>query len=197
MAVLMSYDLAFDFRYAFFDDDWVIYQIGFLWKNEPILREQVLKYQDWREIPEDYEIPQGAFLANDVREDWFLPILGHVLDTDKAECWQPLEPDITVAIYSDNFFPFAPEIIERKGQQLQYLNEMKEAKKKLKEEKGKQPDDRFQLFVFADTKILKDSVSYTGSGIGLKMNVKRQQLEIFYNELEAEYTEFKKAFKID
>lgn len=198
MAVLRSRDLGFDFRYVHFDGDWIIYQICFLWKNEPILREQILKkYKDLYEMPENYELPEGAFLANDLREDWFLLILGDVLDTDKAEFWQPLEPDITVALYSDNFFPFVPEIIERKGQQLQYLEDMKEARKKLKEEKGKQPDDPFQLIIFANTKILKDEVGYTSEGVGLKMGVKRQQLENFYDELEVEYAEFKRAFKID
>lgn len=197
MAVLRSRNLSFDFRYVHFDDTWVIYQICFLWKNEPILREQILKkYKDLYEMPENYELPEGAFLANDLTEDWFLPILGDVLDTDKAEFWQPLEPDITVALYSDSFFPFVPEIIERKGQQLQDLEERKDAWKKLKEETGKQPDDPFQLIIFADTKILKDEGSYSPNGVGLIMVVKRQQLEIFYDELEAEYTEFKRAFKI-
>lgn len=192
MAVLQSGNLSFDFQYAGFEHGWVQYQFFFLWKGEPIIRDESLKrwskYWDGR--------PVSAFLANTYKEDCFLPILKKLLESDEADYWEPIEPDIVVAIYPDGYFPFL-----KSHTSLVYESEeskrKKDARRKLKEEKGKLPDDSYTFIAFVDAYNLKEADAYYGQGLSLQMIVSREDLEIFANNLDREYTDFKKAFKVD
>lgn len=102
MAKLESADLSFDFRYTGFKGGWVQYQFLFLWRGEPIVKDGVLKRCNdyWNDRPE------SEFLANEDEKDSFLPFLNKVLETDTADYWEPIEPDIIIAIYPDEYFPF-------------------------------------------------------------------------------------------
>ena len=102
MAKLESADLSFDFRYTGFQGGWVQYQFLFLWRGEPIVKDEVLKRCNdyWNDRPE------SAFLASEDEQDSFLPLINKVLETDIADYWEPIEPDIIIAIYPDEYFPF-------------------------------------------------------------------------------------------
>lgn len=192
MAVLQSGDLSFDFRYTGFEHGWVQYQFYFRWKNEAIVKDVVLKrWSDyWNSRPE------GAFLANEDEKDGLLTFIRKILKNDKADYWEPIEPDIIVAIYPEEYFPFLPShmklIRESKESRAK-----REARERLKKEKGKLPDDSYTVIVFVDAYNFKDADAYYGQGLSLQMIVERHELEMFANDLETEYQEFKNNFKVD
>ncbi len=178
MALLNSDDLSFDFRYTDFIDDWVEYQFFFRWRGESIVRDEVLKSWSGK--------LKGAFFANEYESDGLIPLIKKVLDSDEADYWEALEPDITVAIYPNAFFPFL-----KTKRELIYESEeakrIREEREELKREKGKLPNDMFTFIVFADAMNFKGSDAYYGQGISLNMCVYRYQLEEFLKELEFEY----------
>jgi hypothetical protein len=192
MATLKSGELSFDFRYTGFEYGWVQYQFYFCWRSEPIVRDGVLKR--WSDYWNGR--PQSAFLANDYESDGLLPFLRKVLESDEADYWEPLEPDIILALYPDDYFPFLKSHLT-----LVYESEeskrKREERRKLKEQEGKLPDDLFTLIAFVDAYNFKDADAYYGQGFSMHMIVERHEIEAFANELESEYIEFKKRFKVD
>ncbi|MCA9990306.1 MAG: hypothetical protein KDE29_04825, partial [Anaerolineales bacterium] len=192
MATLKSGNLSFDFRYTGFEHGWVQYQFYFLWKGEPMVRDESLKrWNDYWNCR-----PESAFLANEHGSDGLLPFLRGVLENNEADYWEPLEPDIVVALYPDDYFPFLKShltLVYESDESIQ----RREARKKLKEEKGKLPDDSFTFIAFVDAYNFKDASVYYGQGLSLHMIVNRHELEEFANQLEKEYSEFKLRFKAD
>lgn len=192
MAVLQSGDLSFDFRYTGFEHGWVQYQFFFLWKGEPVIRDEALKR--WSEYWNGR--PESAFLANSDEKDGFLLFLKKLLESDEADYWEPIEPDIIVAIYPDGYFPFL-----KSHMTLVYESEeskkKRESRRKLKEEKGKLPDDSYTFIAFVDAYNFKKADAYYGQGFSLQMIVSRHDLETFADDLDREYTEFKKVFRVD
>lgn len=73
----------------------------------------------------------------------------------------------------------------------------REARKKLKEEQGKLPDDLYTCIASVDAYNFKEADAYYGQGFALHMIVKRHQLESFASQLQSEYMDFKKAFEVD
>jgi hypothetical protein len=102
MAVLESGNLRFDFQFAEFDGGYITYHISLLWQGESVMNDKVFKrgneYWDKR--------PVGGFLADEYREDYFVPFLRKILEDNTADYWESLDPDVTVAIYPDEYFPF-------------------------------------------------------------------------------------------
>jgi hypothetical protein len=192
MARLQSGDLTFDFRYAGFEYGWVQYQFYFRWKGESLIRNDLLK--KWGEYWGNR--PEGALLANEYEGDGLIPLLRKVLDEDKADYWEPMEPDIVVAIYREDYFPFLPShhklIYERPDHKAK-----REAREALKKEKGKLPDDAYTIIVFVDAYNFKEAHAYYGQGLSLHMIVNRNELEEFAKDLENEYQEFKRRFEVD
>ena len=193
MATLKYGKLSFDFRYTGFDEDgWVQYQFYFLWQGKPIVRDEPLKrwgkYWGGR--------PESAFLANDYKSDRFVPFLRKVLETDEPDYWEPMDPDITVAVYPEGYFPFLESHLELINESDEAKRD-KEARRKLKEEKGKLPDDLFTFIALVDAYNFKDTDAYYGQGFSIHMTVVRQALEAFADELEKEYAEFKEKFRVD
>jgi hypothetical protein len=192
MAKLQSGDLKFDFRYTGFVYGWVQYQFYFRWKDESLARNDLLKKRGeyWGSRPD------GAFFANEYEGDGLIPLLRKVLNDDKADYWEPMEPDIVIAIYPEDYFPFLPShhklIYERPDHKAK-----REAREALKKEKGKLPDDSYTLIVFVDAYNLKEADAYYGQGISLHMIVSRNELEAFAKDLEYEYQEFKQRFGVD
>lgn len=192
MAILKSKDLSFDFRYVSFQHGWIDYQFYFLWKGEPIVNDGILKkcggYWGAR--------PTGSFLANEHEEDYLLPFLKKVLETDQADYWEALDPDIIVALYPKDYFPFLPSHLRRI-----YRNEEEKARHeeqiRLEKEKGKSPDDLFTFIAFVDAYNFKDSDGYYSQGLSLQLIVERQDLEQFIIDLEKEYADFKTKFEDD
>ncbi|MDR1007992.1 MAG: hypothetical protein LBL65_05460 [Campylobacteraceae bacterium] len=180
------------FEFTNFEYGWIRYQFFFLWKDESIIKDESIK--KWNEYRNNHS--KSAFLASSYEEDGLLLFLKELLESDKADYWTPIEPDITIAIYPDSYFPFlkshATIIYESEK-----LKREEEVRKKLKKEKGKLPDDEYTFIVFVDAYNFKEADAYYGQGFLLQMIVSRQDLEIFANDLEREYIEFKKIFNID
>lgn len=192
MAILQSGNLSFDFRYTGFEHSWLQYQFYFRWENENIVKDSVLK--KWSE----YWInrPDGAFLANEDQEDGLIPLIKKVLESDQADYWEPIEPDIIVAIYPENFFPFIPSHYKL-IRESEKFREKREAREKLKKEKGNLPDDFYTIIIFVDAYNFKNSDAYYGQGLSLQMIVKRYELQDFLMNLESEYKELKQHSKVD
>lgn len=192
MAKIQSGDLSFDFRYTGFEYGWVQYQFYFRWKNESLANDDLLKKNGkyWGSRPD------GAFLANEHKGDSLIPFLRKVLDNDHADYWSPLEPDIIIAIYPEDYFPFLPSHNKLIYESPDHKAE-REERDALKKEKGKLPDDSYTLIVFVDAYNLKEADAYYGQGISLHMIVSRNELEEFVKDLEHEYQEFKQLFGVD
>lgn len=192
MAILRSGSLGFDFRYTGFSNGWVQYQFYFLWDDKPIVRNEILErtpgYRSRR--------PESAFLANDCGGDRFIPFLKEVLDSEEPDYWEPMEPDIVVAVYPGNYFPFLKSHWTLVHESEEAKNERQE-RMKSKAEMGKLPDDDVTLIAFVDACNFKDADAYYGQGLSLQMIVKRHEIMKFIDDLECEYSEFRKTFKVD
>jgi hypothetical protein len=112
-------------------------------------------------------------------------------ENGEADYWEPIEPDIIVALYPDDYFPFLKSHLTLVRENDEF-KQKREARKKLKEEKGKLPDDLFTIIAFVDAYNFKDAGAYYGQGFSIHMIVERQEIEAFADQLEAEYTELKK-----
>ncbi len=192
MAILKNDDLSFEFNYTGFECGWVQYQFYFRWKGESVIRHDLLK--DWSEYWASR--PTGAFLANEHRQDTLIPFLKNVLEKDEPDYWEPLEPDIIVAVYPGMYFPFLPShmklIYERDE-----IKAKRIAREQEKAKKGKLPDDAFTFIAFVDAYNLKDARAYQGQGLSWQMIVHRNALEQFVADLEEEYRVFKESFGVD
>jgi hypothetical protein len=192
MAVLQSGNLSFDFQFADFDAGYIKYKLCFLWRDEPIINEEVLK----RGTEYRSNLPKGGFVADEFRQDYFVPFLRRILENDKADYWQSLDPDIVVAIYPDEYFPFLKShwVLLHESEEQQ---QKREAQLQRKKELGKLPDDSYTVIVFVDAYNFKGEGVYQGDGFSLQMIVNRTSLEAFADALAREYEEFKKQFKVD
>lgn len=177
MAKLQSDDLNLEIVFNSFEDYWIAYEIKFFWKDDIIINDSVLKRDgEWLG-----KRRYGTFLANDYEKDHLIDVIRKVLSTNESDYWEPVEPDVLIAIYPEMFFPFIKShwILVEDG-------ELKQIEKE-KQEKGKSPDDLFTIITFIDTFNFKNSGAYSGQGMSLHMIVKRKDLEKFVTELETEY----------
>jgi hypothetical protein len=192
MAILQSEHLSFEFIYTGFEHGCLQYQFLYKWKNHSIIKESLLKKNNeyWNNRID------GAFLSNEDGEDTLLPFLKTVLKNGQADYWEPIEPDILVAIYPDRYFPFL-----KSHMKLVYESEEHKSKRiareALKKQKGKLPDDLFTFIVFVDAYNFDDADAYYGEGLSLHLMPTRQQLETFVTDLEKEYQLFKTKYDID
>lgn len=193
MAKLSSDSLVFEYKYKGFHlPAWIEYEFFFWWDGESIVNDVILKR--WS----DYwgNRSKSALLANDYGGDGFIDVLERVLDTNKPDYWQPMEPDVLFAIYPEMYFPFLPS--ERRViWESDKFKQEREARQRLKELHGKLPDDLITLIFFVDTYNFRNCGAYSGDGISLHMVVKRDALEWFRLELKKEYAEFKARFNVD
>ena len=184
-----------DFQYTRFSYGWVIYQFRFLWKGEAIIKDSVLR----RDSEGSKNRSKNAFRADD-DEDSFLPILKEVLESNEAGEWAPIEPDVCVGIYPDEFFPFLSHdwFVLRKALLNDDQKAEREVKEKLKKEKpGNLPDDFFTFIICASENNFKGGSLGAPEGISLHMIVRRHELERFAEDLEREYQEFKVKYAVD
>lgn len=191
MAILRSDDLGFEFRYGGLEDGWVQYHFYFLWKGEPVFRDEPLK----RSTSLWASRPKSAFRANSDRRDEFIPFLRRVLENDEPDYWEPMEPDIIVAIYPNMLFPFV-----RPARVLWVSEEVKreaEERARLKAQQPKLPDDLYTFMPMVDGYNFEGSRGYYWQGFLMQMVVTRKDLETFTRELEREYAEFKKKFGLE
>lgn len=192
MAMLKSDDLSFEFQFTGFQYGWVKYQFYFRWKGDTVIRHDVLK--DCSEYWKDR--PVGAFLANEIREDTLISFLKEVLEKDNPDYWEPMEPDIILAVYPGMYFPFMPSHMKLVYESDE-VKAMRTAMEKERAEKGKLPDDAYTVIIFVDAYNMKEADAYYGQGLSLQMIVHRKDLEQFVADLEEEYLMFRKVFGVD
>lgn len=192
MATLASDDLSLEIRYRDFQHGWIQYEIFFRWQGEIVLNDAILKRQGeyWGARG------RGGVLANEDEECCILPTLEKVLETNKPDYCETIEPDIVLAIYPEQYFPFLPSKLELVRESEEF-KKAREERARLKDEQGVLPDDLIDLMLLVDTYNFKECRAYSGDGICLKMTVRRDQLEEFYLSLKAEYKEFRQRFRLD
>lgn len=192
MAILKSGNLSFEIVFSDYDSaDWVQYQFYFRWDDEPLVRDDLLKKQG----PYWGTRPKGAFLANEDEADGLIPLLRNALETGTADYWEPLEPDIIVAIYPGQYFPF----LKHRWQVLRESEECaaeREEREKRKAEQPQQPDDLFSFIAMVDAYNFKEAEGYYGEGLSLHLVVERRELEKFVADLQQEYQEFCEKFGV-
>lgn len=194
MARLVSGDLALEVFFKTFDEaNWIQYEIGFTWREEPLINDAILKRINahWADRA------PGTFKANDDGEDSLLSTIERVLETNQAGAWEPIEPDAIMAFYPESFFPFLPS-----KRQVIYMSPMiqreQEDRRRRKEAQGgKLPDDLITVAILIDQYNLAGSVEYAGDGPALLLVVRRTALETFYFDLAGEYLAFIERFRVD
>lgn len=176
MAKLQSGDLILEINFSSFEPDWVAYEVKFSWKDDVIVNDDILKRTGEFQGKRSY----GTFFANDYEKDQLIYTIKKVLNTGKPDYWEPVEPDIVMAIYPDAFFPFM-----KSHWTLVYEGDRKQ--EEMEPEKG----NCFTIITFIDSYNFKDAGAYSGNGISLHLIVNREALENFVTEMETEYKSLK------
>lgn len=102
MATLASDDLSLEIRYRDFQHGWIQYEVFFRWQGEIILNDAILKRQgEYLGVR-----GRGGVLANEDEKCCILPTLEKVLETNEPDYCETIEPDIVLAIYPEQYFPF-------------------------------------------------------------------------------------------
>lgn len=112
-----------------------------------------------------------------------------MLETNEPEYWEPVEPDIIMAIYPDIFFPFLKShwvLVEKDGEK--YIG----ADRKDSDNNSRNSNDLFTVITFVDSYGFKGSDSYSGEGMSLHIITTRKDLEKFVTDLEIEHNDFMK-----
>jgi len=169
MAKLKSGHLTLGIKFNRLEEEWVAYEFSFLWKDNPIINDDIFKTGRWWD-----KRRHGTFLANDYEKDYLIETIKNVLSTNKSDYWEPIEPDVKVAIYPDNYFPFLKE---------KFVSV---------DDTDINKEEWFTVMVFMDTYNFKDCISYSSEGVSLSLIVGRKDLEEFVTTLETEYNNFVK-----
>jgi hypothetical protein len=180
MAKLTSNQLTLEIRFREFDKaGWVQYEVLFLWQDLPIVNDALLKRDGKYWSARSF----GAFKANDYERDDLIATIEKVLETNQSDYWQPIEPDVTLAIYPEMEFPF----LESHWQPVAESDEDRQVEENREQGEqaveGKLPDDWITLIAAVDTYNFKGSRAYSGEGLALIMCPTRQELEQFCADL--------------
>ena len=122
MAILTSEELSLEIIYCGFEYDWIQYEIYFRWQGEHVINDAILKRRGeyWGARP------VGSLLANEHRECCILPVIKRVIETNEPDYCEPVEPDIILAIYPEQYFPFLPShmqlVYEREDRKLSLIH---------------------------------------------------------------------------
>lgn len=175
MARLSSNLLTLEINFRSIEFDWVQYDVRFLWDDKNIVNNEVLKggsdYWNYR--------VNDAFRVNEAEKDTLIPFLESVLDNDRMDYWEPLEPDMILAIYPRALFPFSDQM---------------DTLTRLQPSGEKKPTDVFTIIAMIDVYNFDLAEYYQGDGLALIMTCDRKQLSDFLDDLKREYAEFKRWY---
>ena len=189
MAKLTCHELTLEVRYREFDDCcWVQYDVLFLWKDKPMVDDPILKRSPsgWSQRG------KGVLRANEYDGDSLLPVLKRALEENEADYWEPTEPDVILAFYPDQVFPFLPSKWKTVHEAPRMKKERLARERAKKAAGGRLPDDPFTVIAFADAYQWKESHAYAGNGLALVMTARRASVERFYKQLAKEYKAFER-----
>jgi len=164
------------------DEEFVEYDIRFLWQGEPMMRREILK------VGNDYWSGRldGGFRADDHGSDTLIPALRSALEHSTAGYWEPIEPWVTLYFFpgitlDDLPLLWACAVGEPQTQAQQgYLHRLRAERRSTKAE------DLWLLVARVDAMNFKDEDMFSGAGPALSVQVERQQLERFVDDLEQE-----------
>jgi hypothetical protein len=131
----------------------------------------------------------GAYKANEYRVDTLIPVIRNVLESNEPDYWQPLEPDIVLAIYPEIYFPFLPPKWELVSES-EKISRMRETHQLVKDLAGQLPDDPFTVITLIDAYNFGDTSGYSGVGPALILHASRWQVKNFCDQLQGEYELF-------
>jgi len=189
MAKLMSGNLTVDLRFADYLDDEINYHLRFTYGDLPILNPAI--------IDKDY------FIISDPETDSLIPTLEEALQVDaKSIIWCSSMSEIGLKVS-----PYPAQGLEDWNKTMNFTLRPERVEKmrkvdELKEMGATCQDDFFKLeFHISSGELKRLSASgeggYFGDAVKLSIMPKRYQLEKFYSELEEEYIEFCKKFRIN
>ncbi len=184
--------LGLEIEYIGWRHGWLNYEITFCWRNKCLLNSRCLKRKTKR---------VGAILANDepneIEQDDLIRTLKKVLETNKPDYWEPIEPEVTIAFYPEMHFPFIESHWERVYESDPMKVRREEREQQKQESGGILPDDDITVAVMVDTYNFIDEGGYSGDGVALILHPTRQQLEVFCAELEREYEALEKPKMVE
>ena len=177
MAILQHNDLAFELRFLDYEDgDFLLYEIGFLCRDEPLLNPATL--------PAQPTVRTGYFIASENIGDRFIAFLDWVLENDKPDYWEPLEEEVRIALAPGYSFPFSSDYLDGPGAGERNDANGNPLPRPLWAFSGGQPGDMFTL-------LARKNYHYGGQGAALAMNASRADLLAFSRTLKAEYRVFR------
>ncbi len=160
MAKLQSENLTLEIEFTKLEEEWIAYEISFLWRNGPIINDSIMKKNRWMS-----KRRYGTFLVNDYEKDSLIETIKKSVETGISGFWEPVEPDVRVTISQNVYFPFLTNPILSK----------------------KYRDDTFTIVVLIDTYNFEGCDAYSSDGISLNMTIRKKDLEKFVVDLEEEY----------
>jgi len=191
----LSYDLlTLEIRFREFDDCfWVQYDVLFLWDGEPMVNDALLKRSPvaWADRG------KATFRANESDGDSLLPVLKRVLDENRAEYWEPIEPDVILAFYPEQYFPFLPSHWEVSYEREDIKSAREERQQAKAAAGGRLPDDAITVIAFADAYQWRNCTAYMSNGLALVLCVRRNDIQRFHDELAQEYEIFRREWRIE
>jgi len=186
MATLTTDDLSLEIAYRDFEDGWVHYDIWLRWQGEPVLNDAILKRHS------DYWAKRGygAIAACEQGECEILPLLRKVLETNVSDYWEGTDPDVLLALYTGEGFPFLPSkwTLLRESPTEKARQESRAA---TRAESGPLPDDLVEMILFVDVYNFEGATAYHGSGPCFRLTPTRAELQMFYADLRGEYVAFR------
>jgi hypothetical protein len=186
MAKITVEDLSLEIAYTFFEDGWVYYDIWYRWRDEPIINDAILKRHNdhWAKRG------KGAIKACEHRGCEILPLIRDVLKTNKSDYWEATDPDVLLALYTGDTFPFLPSkwtLIYEKPE----TKAKREAQETERAASGPLPGDYIEIILSVDAYTFAGSTAYYGDGICFRLTVTREMLDAFYEDLKIEYIAFR------
>ena len=194
MAKLTSDRLTLEVRFREFDDCcWVQYDVLFLWDGLPMVDDTLLK----RSPSAWADRGTGTFRANESDGDGLLPVLKRILDEDRADYWEPIEPDVILAFYPEQYFPFLPSHYTV-AYEADHIKEARLERNRAKAAAGgRLADDPITIIAFADAYQWREAPAYSGNGLALVLRTQRGDLQRFHDQLAEEYEAFRRKWRIE
>jgi hypothetical protein len=179
MAILTTDNLSLEIRYNGVEREVVGYDIWLRWRSEPVINNAILKRRTRGQR-------RGVVTVCEYGECSLLPFLRRVLDTDKPDSWEPLDPDVELELYPERGLSHLPRKFPIVWESPE-SNAEREAEEKRRAEAGQLPDDRITVILLVDTYNFEDGGPYSGDGVAVRLSTTRADLERFYEELRSEY----------